>query len=121
MKNIEDALLRLVRSEKRLRRIVDAFDDAGFIEDSPISYTHSEIIDAIYVLIGDKSDEFDESETFLILNTSSLSEEREVALLMDVYKRNIEPDMPRPNLIKPEELRKMLKQNGYITPEGDWL
>ena len=121
MKNVEDALLRLVRSERKLRRIVWAFENAGFTEDSPISWTHGEIIDAIYELIGDESETYEESETFLILNTKSLSEEREVALLMDVYRRHVAPEMPAPNLISKDKLRNMQKQNGYMTPDGDWL
>ena len=120
MKNVEDALLRLVKAAKKLKRMADALDAAGMGSELLFS-CYGDIIDGIYHLIGENTGEYTDSETCKVMGTVSLSDERAAALLMNVYKRNIQPKMPKPILMSPDELFRMQKQNGYTTPEGDWL
>ena len=118
MDNVRDALLRMVKSAKKLKRMADAFDAAGIGSETLFS-CYGDVIDAIFHLIGEKTDTYENSWTCLVMNTGSLSDDRAVALLMNAYRKNVEPEIPAPSFISEEQARKM--KRGYMSPEGDWL
>lgn len=118
MQNIKDALLRMYRVAKMAQKYEKAMDPY----ESPFTEIYGNAADAIYYLLGEKTELFTESETFNILNTVSLTEDRAVELLMNEYKKNtVEYPMPKP-WFTPRRLMKERAEegNGYVSPEGDW-
>lgn len=119
MENIRDALLRLVRAGMAAKRMQEAFLNGG-LNDNPLFQIYGDIADAIYCLIGEHTDTFEESTTHLALTVPALDDEHRVRVLMAEYKRN-HPDQPAPHFIRRDEMKDSVRKNGgYISPEGDW-
>lgn len=117
MDNVRDALLRMYRVAKMAKRYDAVFEGL----DTPYFRIYGEAVDAIYSLIGEHTETLEESETYNILHTQSLTEDRAVALLMNVYEKNNTP--PKPHVHWVDSMADMVKANGgylHETPEGDW-
>lgn len=126
MNEIRDALLRMVRTALFLKKMADAYTVLG-LNDNPHHEAYGDMCDAIYSLIGEHTEEFDKSVTWIAVNAPFLTEERRTELLMSEYEKNhyvcpnFEPKQPKPHTFKREDTKKMVKDNGgYIAPEGDW-
>ena len=87
MKNIRDALLRNVEAGTELLRLHKVMDDAGYHE-NPYWDNYSTVADGIYKLIGEHTETFEESVTFLALTAPFLTLERRVEMLMTEYRKN---------------------------------
>lgn len=94
MQNIRDALLRDVDACREMLKLHDAMAECGYME-NPYWDTFATLADGIYKLIGEKTDTFEESITYLTLNAPYLTNERRVEMLMAEYKKNF-PEQPRP-------------------------
>lgn len=116
MDEIREAILWMYR----IAKIADKYAKAFEPYETPFNEIYGDAADAIYYLIGEEDPgKFDQSFTYDVLHTTSLTEDRAVALLMNEFKKN--HAQPAPNLTTPEEMRKMCMENGgYMTPEGDW-
>lgn len=119
MNEIKDALLRLVTAARDTKRLQEAFVNVG-LKDNMIFGVYSEISSAIYDLIGEKTDTFEESVTNLVLTVPYLTNERRAEMLMAEYRKN-HPEMPAPNIMSSDGMKELFERNGgYMTPEGDW-
>jgi hypothetical protein len=120
MKNIKDALLRMVRAGRKAERMQDAYVQVG-LNDNMIHEIYGQILDGIYCLIGENTKSFEKSITYLAMTTPLLTDERRVEMLYAEYRKN-NPEQPAPITVEPNEFREMAKKNGYLyeTPEGDW-
>lgn len=120
MDEIRDALLRLVKAGRRIKRLQEAYLDVG-LKDTPLLDSYGDICDAIYSLIGERTEEYKDCVTDIVMTAPFLTEERRVEMLMAEYRKN-HGTMPRPNIMTPEDMKDMTRKNGgYSTPEGDWL
>ena len=121
MDDIRDALLRMYRVAKMAMKMEETLNKIGY-GGGPVNDLYGEAADAIYYLIGERTETFKQSVTYVVLHTVSLDEDRAVCLLLGAYKRN-HPEQPSPQFIDPEKMRENVKKVGgyhYQTPEGDW-
>ena len=120
MSNMKDALLRMVKAARLAKTMDDFFVEKGYGE-TPYSEIYGEIFEAIYSLLGENTPIANESITHTMLTAPYMDDERRAACLNHVYEsRNMQP---KPNTIEPDEMDRMVKENGgyrYETPEGDW-
>ena len=126
MNEIRDALLRMIRTAMFLKKMAEAYTTLG-LDDNPHHNAYGDMCDAIYYLVGEHTEEFDKSVTWIAVNAPFLTEERRAEMLMAAYEKNHitypcdEPKQPKPHTFKREDTKKMAKDNGgYIAPEGDW-
>ena len=126
MDGVKDALLRMVRTTMFLKKMAEAYTTLG-LNDNPHHEAFGDLCDAIYSLIGEHTEEFDKSVTWIAVNAPFLTEERRTEMLMSEYEKNHyacpnrEPKQPKPYTITKKEYDKMFKKNGgYTAPEGDW-
>ena len=120
MKEIQDALLRMVRAGMAAKKLQETYLKNG-LDDNPLLQIYGDVADAIYILIGEHTETFDESTTKCALTVPALDDEHRVKVLMAEYKRN-HPEQPGPYFIDPLKMRESVRQNGgYVAPEGDWL
>lgn len=127
MDYMKDALLRMVKAARNTKKLLDAYQTVG-LDDNLLFETYGEIADAIYGLVGEQTETFEESVTCLTMSAPFLKDERRAEMLYAEYLRNREMEpytgeeiAPKPNTIERDELKKMVKKNGgYMSPEGDW-
>ena len=126
MDEIRDALLRMVRTAMFLKKMSEAYTILG-LDNNPHHEAFGDLCDAIYYLVGEHTEEFDKSVTWIAVNAPFLTEERRTEMLMSAYEKNhyecpnYIPKQPKPHTFKREETKKMAKDNGgYMSPEGDW-
>lgn len=121
MDDIRDALLRMYRVAKKSMNLEKSLEEIGY-GGGLVNDIYAEAADAIYCLIGERTETFKQSVTYVVLHTVSLDEDRAVCLLLGAYKRN-HPEQPNPQFIDPEKMQENVKKVGgyqYQTPEGDW-
>ena len=119
MKEIRDALLRMVRAGMKTKAMQEKYLEIG-MDDQPWFDIWGDILDGIYFLIGEHTQTFEESTTYIVMDAPILSEERRVKMLYYEYEKN-HPVQPKPHTYEVEELADMYRRNGgYMTPEGDW-
>lgn len=119
MKEVRDALLRMVRAATKAKAMQEKYLEIG-MDDQPWFDIWGEVLDAIYFLIGEHTQTFEESVTYIVMTAPILTDERRVKMLYAEYKKNF-PDQPRPHTYEVEELADMYRRSGgYMTPEGDW-
>lgn len=94
MENIKAALLRDVEAARNLLNSSNAMEALGY-PNNPFWTNYMNVADGIYKLIGEKTDTFEESITYLALNAPYLTNERRVEMLMAEYNKNF-PKQPRP-------------------------
>ena len=122
MDNIRDALLRMVTTTLFLKKMAEAYTVLG-LDDNPHHEAYGDMMDAIYYLIGEHTEEFDKSVTYLAINAPILTDERRTELLLSEYRMNHPEQVaqPRPNTIEPSSFLNMKKRNGgykFNSPEG---
>lgn len=124
MTEIRDALLRMVKTAMFLKKMAEAYTTLG-LDDNPHHEAFGDLVDAIYYIVGEHTEEFEKSVTWLAVTAPILTEERRAELLMSEYRKN-HPEgeaQPRPITCTAAELFKIFNENGgYMreTPEGDW-
>lgn len=126
MDGIRDALLRMVKTAMFLRKMAEAYTVIG-LDDNPHRQAYGDQCDAIYYLVGEHTEEFDKSVTWIAVNAPFLTDERRVELLMSAYEKNhmveshVEQKQPKPHTFNRKDTEDMAKKNGgYMAPEGDW-
>lgn len=121
MNEIRDALSRLVKAAMRAKAMQEHYLKIG-IDDQPWFEIWGDILDGIYSLIGEHTDTFDHSATFITMNAPILSNERRTEMLLSEYRKN-HPVQPAPHTFEVNKIADMYRKNGgymYETPEGDW-
>lgn len=113
MENIKAALLRDVEATRNLLDASNAMEALGY-PNNPFWTNYMNVADGIYKLIGEKTDTFEESITYLALNAPYLTNERRVEMLMAEYNKNF-PKQPRP--ITSDNDNKA-SQDGYVSVES---
>ena len=87
MKNIKDSLLGFVEAAFELKKCSDAMDACGY-PDNPFFDNYANVADAIYKLIGEHSETWESSVTYLTLSAPYLTNERRAEMLYAEYKKN---------------------------------
>lgn len=85
--NIEESLKRMIHIAVSSAEADEAMRSIGF-SSSPFFEIYGEAADAIFFLIGDRADRFENSVTYRAIHEEGLSEDERLAILMDEYKRN---------------------------------
>lgn len=123
MEEIRDALMRMVKAGRTIKRMQEAYLDVG-LNDNKLFEAYGEICSAIYSLIGEKTEEYKDSVTDIVMNTSPfVTVERRVEMLMAEYRRNHPENavQPKPDIMDSDGMKELYERNGgYMTPEGDW-
>lgn len=110
MNDTKTILGHLVNAYMLNKGILDAFTKVG-LNDNELFEANGEIAEAIYEMVGEKTDEFITSATNLILSAPILSNERRTELLYSVYRNN-HPDQPKPNTISQDDFIRFFEKNG---------
>ena len=119
MNEIKDALLRLVKAGRRIKKLQETYLEVG-LKDGPLFESYGDICDAIYHIIGEHTDEYVDSVTNLVMTMPMFTDERRAEMLMAEYRKNHQ-EQPSPNLMSRKAMLELFDENGgYITPEGDW-
>ena len=127
MDGVRDALLRMVKTSMFLKKMAEAYTVLG-LDDNPHHQAFGDLCDAIYSLVGEHTEEFDKSVTWIAVNAPFLCDERRVQLLMSEYEKhhcecpNYEPKQPKPNTMPRECVEKMACENGgYVAQKASVL
>lgn len=83
---ISKVLQRMIAVARKALLLHRAFAEHGYSA-TPHFDLYAETADAICILIGDAADDFTETETFLVLNNDSLTDDQRIEKLMCVFKR----------------------------------
>jgi hypothetical protein len=132
MKEVKDALLRMVRSYRMVSELLDAYVKIGLVSET-LQDAQGEIAEAVYQLLGEHTETFKDSVTCAVLVAPIMSDERKATILYSEWVRNHawlndKVKQPKPNTIEPNEMLNMTRKNGgymknkshWETPEGDW-
>lgn len=87
MQNVKDALLREVDVCREMLKLHDAFASCGYPE-NPYWDNFSTAADGIYKLIGEHTETFEESITYLVLTAPYLTNKRRAEMLYAEYQKN---------------------------------
>lgn len=109
MQNVKDALLREVDVCREMLKLHDAMASCGYLE-NPYWDTFSTSADAIYKLIGEHTETFEESITYLVLTAPYLTNGRRAEMLYAEYQKNIVSDNPPKHVSKPDSFSATLKE-----------
>ena len=86
--NVREALRKMVGIAVSARKMDEASRNAGYHE-NPFWDIYGEAVDAIYILIGEKTNTIDEAVTYQVINDDSYTNDDRVDLLMEEYERNV--------------------------------
>lgn len=118
MDNIKSALLGMVNAATLAKKMDKGMVELGYSE-TPYATLYADISDAIYQMIGEHTDRFEDSVTYTMLTAPYLDNERRAASLAYVYAKNF--SQPKPDTMEPDAMKKLHEKNGgYVSPEGDW-
>lgn len=95
MQNVKDALLREVDVCREMLKLHDAFASCGYYE-NPYWDNFSTAADGIYKLIGEHTETFEESITYLVLTAPYLTNGRRAEMLYAEYQKH-NPVQEAPN------------------------
>lgn len=84
---IESVLKHMVSIARKTNHISEQLQVIG-LGDEPFFTLYGEAADAIYGLLGEETETFDESETCITLNDPMVSDADCVRILMKVYERS---------------------------------
>ena len=85
--NVQEVLKRLVEIAVKSLNAENALQAVGF-DSTPYFDIYGSAADAIYYLIGEKTNTFDESVTYTVLHSDQYSNDQRVGILMYEYERN---------------------------------
>ena len=83
--DIESVLNDMASAGMIAKKMDDVLHKAGY-DDNPYFSIYGHITDAIYKLIGESTETFEESVTYLVMN-SMISDNRRLELLVKEYKK----------------------------------
>lgn len=119
MENVRDALLRMVQAAMKAKRLQETYLKNEMNDNAPFQI-YSDIADGIAQLIGEHTENFEDSVTNRALTVPAFDDEHRVLLLMIEYKRNF-PQQPAPQFMDRDAMRENVRKvGGYMAPEGDW-
>ena len=84
---MKDALLQLVRTSRKLLKLDHALVQLGY-DNSPYFEAYGSVTDAIYFLIGEKTELFSYSVTLKTIEDVNITDEECVEILLAEYKKN---------------------------------
>ena len=87
MKEVKDALLRMVRSYRMVGELLDAYVKIGMVSET-LQDAQGEIAEAVYQLLGEHTEEITESVTWAVLIAPIMSDERKATILYSEWVRN---------------------------------
>ena len=74
-----NALEKIVTAGRTARKTNDALRELGY-PDTPYFHIYGHIIDALYLLLGEKTDTLDQSITFRIMESESITDEQRASI-----------------------------------------
>ena len=84
---MKEALLRMIRAADKALEMDKALSNHGYKE-NPYADIFGDIADAIYYLVGEKKNCFEDSVTYWVLHGDLLTEEDKLEILLEVYRKN---------------------------------
>ena len=84
---LKEALVRMVKVARYELKSMEACAIAGYNDETHFCL-FGDVADAIYYLIGEKTETFDESVTCHVLRDESLDDVLRVNMLMEAYEKN---------------------------------
>lgn len=85
LNTIEKSLTRMVHAASTARTLDHGLLENGF-SDTPYGRIFGELADAIFYIIGENANRFEDSLTFIVLHTDAITDEAKASLLMSKYK-----------------------------------
>ena len=122
MEGIRDAISRMVKAGLQVKKLQESYVKTG-LDDNALFEVWGDILEAIYHLIGEHTETFDESKTAIIMNAPCLSVELRSELLFNEFVRNNCATQGKPVTFTEEQTNDMFRKSGgyrFETPEGDW-
>ena len=83
--DIESVLKDLIAAGVLANKMDNMLNEAGFCS-NPYFSIYGHIADAIYKLVGEHTDTFEESETYLVMN-SNISDKARLSILVNAYNK----------------------------------
>ena len=84
---MKEVLTHLIRASETARQMDAAMHDLGYTN-NPYIDIFGEIADAVYYLLGEKKECFEDSATYWALNGDRLSEDDKLTILLEIYRKN---------------------------------
>ena len=78
---MKEILMKMVEAGVKAKELSDAMEDLGY-QETPYWDLYTMIADAIYTMVGEQTDTFDESKTYLVLNDPDMTNEERVSKLL---------------------------------------
>lgn len=117
MGSIKDALLRMVNTAMKAKKIGNFYEASGY-DENPFSEIYGEIASAIYDLVGEEAEKWEKSSTYSVLTAPFIDNERRAASLAYVFEIN--HAQPAPETMSPEQMKELHQKNGgYMPKETD--
>jgi len=85
--DISKALAWIVRAASKAKKLDDGLIKHGY-STNPYGEIFECLSDAVYCLIGEQANRFEDSLTYIAFNADVLSEEHKISILLDEYKKN---------------------------------
>jgi len=84
---MDEVLKKMIRASEKARKIDAVLKPLGY-SDNPFFDIFGDIADAVYSLVGEKKDNFEESATYWALTGDVLPEEDKLDILLEIYRKN---------------------------------
>ena len=85
--SLREALGRLVLVARKAKKCDDAMFEIGY-GDTPYFEIYGQTADAIYSIVGENTERFDESATYQAINHDGYTDEERLQLLCETYAEN---------------------------------
>ncbi len=85
--DMSKALSWIIRAASKAKKFDDGLIKHGY-STNPYGEIFECLSDAVYCLIGEQANRFENSLTYITFNADVLSEEHKVSILMNEYKKN---------------------------------
>lgn len=84
---VQRMLGKMVRAASKARELDEDLLKHGY-STTPFGFIFGEVADTIYCLIGEDTNRFEDSLTFIVLHTDAITLEAKVEILMKRYREN---------------------------------
>jgi len=83
----KETIGHLVNLAMKSKKLSDQMNELGY-PDNPYWDFYCEAAEALYDLVGESTDTFEESLAFLVLQSTTITEEQRINVLLYHYKKN---------------------------------
>jgi len=108
-----DAMLRLVKAWKKANDTDETLQELGY-NTTPYEEIAGNIADAIYYILGEQTNTFDESVTFRTLSNFTLSAEKCTDILMAAYEKKTHVSDPTTECLNEEADKRGMELDALV-------